>query len=74
MLRDQGAVPLRSSSVSTAAPATMDDQLNVQKEYVMRCLEMTDEVFGDDLDMQLDDATGLSCIWRGNDSDECYFE
>ncbi|GKY92551.1 hypothetical protein MPSEU_000225400 [Mayamaea pseudoterrestris] len=72
MLREHGVAPLRSSVA--AGPVNVDDQLEVQKEYAMRCLEMTDEVFEDELDLELDDAPGFSCIWRGNDSDECYFE
>lgn len=72
MLREQGVVPLRVSSSS--AVATLDDHVDVQKEYVARCLEKTHEVFEDEMDVQLDDASAFGCIWGSSDSDECYLE
>ena len=74
MLRDQGVAPLRASALGTG-PAKIDDHVDVQKEYVTRCLERTEEVLEEELeDLHLDDSPGFSCIWRGNDSEECYFE
>ncbi|EEC46814.1 predicted protein [Phaeodactylum tricornutum CCAP 1055/1] len=49
-------------------PPSIDAHVETQKEYAMRCLELTDE--------HRDEVgnNDFSCIWTGSDADECYFE
>ena len=47
MLRDHGVVPLRSTAKHFTVPPSINDNVEVQPEYVTRCMEMTDEVLED---------------------------
>lgn len=68
MLRDDGVGPLRAPRMFDR-PATVDDDLELQKNYAARCLEMTHELEED----RDGDNTPLGCIWH-DATDECYFE
>lgn len=70
MLREQGVQELRPPR-SFEAPPTVHDNVDLQKDFARRCLDMTEEI-QDDFEATAD---GLAnCIWYGVDSDECYFE
>jgi Cyclin D1 binding domain len=60
MLRDHGVVPLRSTAKHFTVPPSLDDNVEVQKEFVTRCMEMTDEVLEDDDYSQFPDTAGES--------------
>ena len=49
MLRDHGVVPLRSTSKKFDVAPSLDASVEVQKEFVTRCMEMTDEIVEDDV-------------------------
>jgi len=68
MLRDGGELSLKKSAWSQSPP-TMDEELDVLKQYATHCLEVTAESIEEDLQ---GDAFG--CIWHGMDTEECYFE
>jgi len=72
MLRESGVDPLRGSlaNFDGKPPPSVDDDVERQKLYAMKCLEATHDV--EDLFDAESDPFG--CIWHGTDSDECYFE
>eukprot|EP00531_Pseudo-nitzschia_arenysensis_P012446 CAMPEP_0116139502 /NCGR_PEP_ID=MMETSP0329-20121206/13348_1 /TAXON_ID=697910 /ORGANISM="Pseudo-nitzschia arenysensis, Strain B593" /LENGTH=398 /DNA_ID=CAMNT_0003634553 /DNA_START=184 /DNA_END=1380 /DNA_ORIENTATION=+ len=67
MLRESGSASIAPTKKWKKAP-TIDADVDTQKEYIHSCLEMTteneDELNGDP----------FSCIWTGDDTEECYFE
>jgi hypothetical protein len=67
---------LRESGVASVTPAktwekppTMDENVSVLKEYINSCLEKTTETEEDELN-----GDPFSCIWTGDDTEECYFQ
>jgi hypothetical protein len=66
MMRDASGSSIRETFES---PPSLSDDVELQKKFVLSCLEKTNE-FEDDRE---DD--GLGCIWRGLDGDqnECHF-
>jgi hypothetical protein len=62
MLRDNGVASLRSSVPK------LDDPVELQKHFAMRCLEMTDVVMED----TLQGGAPRTCIWHGSSTN--YFE
>lgn len=67
---------LRESGASTVAPGkawetppTMDSDVRVLKDFVASCLEKTMETEEEELS-----GDSFSCIWRGMDTEECYFQ
>lgn len=65
MLRDGGEMGLRAGK-SFEAPPSMDDNINLQKDFAAKCLEMSHEYHEEDV--------SLGCIWDSDDTEECYFE
>jgi hypothetical protein len=65
MLREAGVSPLRIPK-AFPVPPTMDESPEVQKEFVMRCLEKTHEIE--------DDHVSSGPFFHEEDSDGCYFE
>jgi len=71
MLRENGVAPLRVPGDKFAgAPPSIEDDIDLQKEFAMRCLEITDE-FEDELAFESDP---MGCIWHDAETEECYFE
>ena len=68
MLKSGGVLPLRSPQ-SFDEPPSMNEDVQIQKEFVARCLEVTDE-HQDEIGGEDD----FSCIWTGTQTEECYFE
>jgi Cyclin D1 binding domain len=69
LLRESGVEPLRLlAAESFSQPPSLKDDLELQKRFVLRMLEATNEM-EDELN---GDAFG--CIWNGESTDECYFE
>jgi len=68
MLRETGASSIAPTRKWKMAP-TIDSDVQLQKEYIHSCLEMTTE--NED---ELNGADPFSCIWTGDDTEECYFE
>lgn len=67
---------LRESSAASAvgarvwkSPPTLDDDVQVLKDYVTSCLEKTAETVEDDLQ-----GDEFSCIWHGMDAETCCFQ
>lgn len=75
MLRDSGNAEFRSHQFSSnndvhAPPPSITDNVEIQKDFAARCLQVTDELTQDEL---VGDSFG--CIWSsGVDVEECYFE
>lgn len=69
MFRENGVTPLRAAQPAFVAPPSVEDSVEQQKQFAMRCLELTDEIEDD----KLGDGA-LSCIWHDLETDECYFE
>mmetsp|Transcript_18268 Transcript_18268/g.50708 ORF Transcript_18268/g.50708 Transcript_18268/m.50708 type:complete len:227 (-) Transcript_18268:139-819(-) len=67
MLREGGASSVKDKTWEE--PPSMDDDVNILKDYVASCLEKTTETIEEDL---LGDT--FSCIWHGAETEECYFE
>jgi hypothetical protein len=68
MLRESGASP--SLGVKEwSSPPSLSEDVKVLKDYVSSCLEKTAETLEEDLR-----EDQFSCIWHGNDSEECYFQ
>jgi hypothetical protein len=68
MLRESGA----SSSLGLkawSAPPSLDEEVQVLKDYVSSCLERTTETVEDDLH-----GDPFSCIWHGVGTEERYFQ
>ena len=65
MLREAGVSPLRAHK-SFLVPPSVDDNVELQKDFVTRCFEKTEE--------QEDEHVLLGCIFHELDSDVCYFE
>ena len=68
MLRESGSVPV--SSRSWDVPPSVNEDVDVLKDFVASCLDKTAETF-EDQDLP-EDAFG--CIWHGVDTEECYFQ
>ena len=68
MLRDGGVASLKDKRWSEAPP-TMDEELDVLKQYAAHCLEVTAETIEEDFQ-----GDEFGCIWHGVDTEECYFE
>ena len=67
MLREaQGNV----STKEWKEPPSVNDDVQVLKDYVASCLQRTHEAH-DEADLSGDT---FSCIWHGMDTEECYFE
>ena len=73
MLRDSGMAPFRTTTTVYDQPPSLDDELDVQRDFVTRCLEKTHE-FEDDVTGGLLEESPMGCIWHPEDSDVCYFE
>eukprot|EP00977_Amphora_coffeiformis_P011695 scaffold2829_cov147-Amphora_coffeaeformis.AAC.3 len=65
MLREAGVSPLRAHK-SFAVPPSLDDNVELQKDFVTRCFEKTEE--------HEDEHVLMGCIFHEHDSTECYFE
>ena len=66
MLREAGVAPLRTPK-AFPVPPTLDDSIDIQKEFAQRCLEKTDEIE--------DEQIALGCIFHDEENPgECYFE
>ena len=70
MLREGGMEELRSKT-HWEAPPSLDEDVDVLKDYVSSCLEKTDQTIEEDMPA----GDPFSCIWYdGTDAEECYFE
>ena len=70
MLREGGKEDLRTKS-HWEVPPSMDDDMDVLKEYVASCLEKTTETYEE----EMPEGEPFGCIWHGGgDTEECYFE
>jgi hypothetical protein len=75
MLRDSGNAEFRGHQYSSnndvhAPPPSITDNVEIQKDFAARCLQVTDELTQDEL---VGDSFG--CIWSsGVDVEECFFE
>ena len=75
MLRDSGNAEFRGHQYSSnndvgAPPPSITDDVEIQKDFAARCLQVTDELTQDEL---VGDSFG--CIWSdGVDVEGCYFE
>lgn len=70
MLRESGEEPLRVPNHHyEGPPPSINDDVDRQKTYAMRCLEATHDF----VDLFETDPVE-SCIWQGTDSDYSYFE
>jgi len=67
MLRECGAESIAPAK-SWKEPPTIDANVNVLKNYINSCLEKTTEAE--------DELSGepFSCIWVGDDTEECFFQ
>jgi len=71
MLREGGIEAFRGKS-HWEAPPSMDDDVDVLKDYVSSCLEKTTQTLEDHMPAGGDP---FGCIWHdGTDAEECYFE
>jgi len=68
MLRESGAASI-SPVKAWNEPPKIDENVNVLKDYINSCLEKTTETVEDELN-----GDPFSCIWVGDDTDECYFQ
>jgi hypothetical protein len=69
LLRASGVDPLRLVAAEAfAAPPDLHDDIEVQKKFVLRMLEATNEM-EDELS-----GDGFGCIWNVDATDECFFE
>jgi Cyclin D1 binding domain len=69
LLRESGVEPLRLlAAESFSQPPSLKDNLDLQKRFVCRMLEATNEM-EDELN-----GDSFGCIWNGESTDECYFE
>ena len=67
MLRESGSSSIAPTKKWKEAP-TIDADVDEQKEFINSCLQITTEnedEFGEE---------PFSCIWTGDDTEECYFE
>ena len=67
MLRESGSSSIAPAKKWKEAP-TIDADVDEQKEFINSCLQITTEnedEFGEE---------PFSCIWTGDDTEECYFE
>lgn len=70
MLREGGMDPLRRKT-HWEAPPSLDDDVDVLKNYVFSCLEKTAETLEDEMPA----GDQFSCIWSGGaDTEECFFQ
>ena len=67
MLRESGSSSIAPAKKWKEAP-TIDADVDEQKEFIKSCLQITTE--------NEDELGGepFSCIWTGDDTEECYFE
>jgi hypothetical protein len=68
MLRESGASSIAPTK-SFTKPPEMDENVDVLKEYAHSCLEKTTEVEEEDFS-----GNPFSCIFVGEDTEECYFQ
>lgn len=68
MLRESGTSSI-SPAKSWDKPPAINENTGVLKEYIKSCLEKTTETEEDDLN-----GDPFSCIWTGEDTEECYFQ
>jgi hypothetical protein len=69
MLRDSGISTVKVNKVWDRPPS-MDDDVNVLKDYMTSCLERTTETFEEELK-----GNPFTCIWHEADNEECsYFQ
>lgn len=70
MLREGGGASL-TAGVGLEVPG-LDASHRVQTDYVSRCMEVTADAYWDELNEGK--VSPFSCIWHGDDVDNCYFE
>lgn len=70
MLREGGGSAL-TAGIGLNVPG-LDDNVRDQTEYALRCLEVTSDTFFDELNEGK--VSPFSCIWHGDDVENCYFE
>jgi hypothetical protein len=68
MLRESGAASIAPAK-SWETPPHMDENVSVLKEYIHSCLEKTTETEENEFA-----GDAFSCIWTGDDTEECYFQ
>lgn len=68
MLRETGVASIAPTK-KFDKPPTIDANVSVLKEYIHSCLEKTTEAEEDELS-----GDPFSCIWTGDDTEECYFQ
>jgi len=68
MLRESGVTSIAPAK-SWQKPPEMDASVHVLKEYIHSCLEKTTEAEEEDFN-----GDPFSCIWTGDDTEECYFQ
>lgn len=68
MLRESGATSIAPAK-AWKEPPKIDENVNVLKDYINSCLEKTTETVEDELN-----GDPFSCIWTGDDTEECYFQ
>lgn len=66
MLRDGGSSSLKGNTWE--APPTIDDDINIWKDYATHLLERTEEKIDEELE-----GNEFGCIWHGAE-EECYFQ
>ena len=70
MLREGGMNELRSKT-HWEAPPSLDEDVDILKDYVSSCLEKTTQT----IEEEMPSGDPFSCIWHdGTDAEECYFE
>lgn len=67
MLRESSSAGTRSKSWES--PPSIDDDVQILKDFASTCLDLTME----DMDESLH-GEPFSCIWQGVDTEECYFQ
>lgn len=69
MLRESNSASTALGAKVWDAPPSLNDDVEVLKQYVSNCLELTSEVVEEDLK-----GDPFTCIWHGMDTEECYFQ
>ena len=70
MLREGGKEDLRSKT-HWEAPPSLDEDVDVLKDFVASCLEKTTQT----IEEEMPAGEPFGCIWHGGtDAEECYFE
>jgi len=68
MLRESGVASIAPTK-SWETPPRIDENVSVLKEYIHSCLEKTTETEENEFA-----GDAFSCIWAGDDTEECYFQ